>query len=87
MKKSHDVPELSDKDWIPDLGFSGCDCISRQTKYQNAVQGPFCASDVQCSEDFPAKIAASFKPSDGQHSYPLAKLKEAKRSSDDLKKY
>uniref|UniRef100_A0AAY5KZX0 HAT C-terminal dimerisation domain-containing protein n=1 Tax=Esox lucius TaxID=8010 RepID=A0AAY5KZX0_ESOLU len=77
VKKGHNIPELSDKDFMADLGFAVdvCDCTNERTKCQTAVQGPFCARDVQCSEGFHEKVAAYLKPSEGQHSDPLANTK------------
>lgn len=42
MKKGHHIPELSDEDWVTDLGFA-VDVTNECTKCQTAVQWPFCA--------------------------------------------
>ena len=42
------------------------------------MQGPFCARNVQCSEEFHEKVAASLKPSAQKQSHPLANTKRSR---------
>lgn len=49
VKKGNDIPQLSDADWTADLSFD-FDCTHEQTQCQTAVQGPFCARNVQLGE-------------------------------------
>ncbi|CAB4067620.1 unnamed protein product [Lepeophtheirus salmonis] len=80
-KKGRDIPELSDEDWVADLGYAvGVTALIKLTlleriECQTVAQGPFCARDLQYCDGFHENVAASLKPSEGQHCNPLSNTK------------
>ncbi|GCC27427.1 hypothetical protein chiPu_0005851 [Chiloscyllium punctatum] len=73
VKEGNGIPQLSDADWIADLGFA-VDVTALMTELNVKLQckGLFVHEMYNLVKAFMRKVAASLKPNGGQHSHPLA---------------
>ncbi|GCC36599.1 hypothetical protein chiPu_0015094 [Chiloscyllium punctatum] len=73
VKKGNGIPQLSDADWIADLGFAvDATALMNELNVKLQCKGLFVHEMYNLVKAFMRKVAASFKPNGGQPSHPLA---------------
>lgn len=86
--KGHDVPELSDEDWVADLGFSvDVTSLMNQLNVKLQSRGLFVHEMYSAVKAFMTKLQFLSNQVKDNNLTHLPTLKEAKRSDDHLHKY
>lgn len=88
MKKGHDIPELSDEDWVADLGFA-VDVTALMNKLNVKLQckGAFVHEMYSAVKAFMRKLRLLSSQGKDNILTHLPTLKETTRSADHLYKY
>lgn len=88
VKKGHDVPELSDEDWVADLGFAvDVTALMNELNVKLQCKGLFVHEMYSAVKAFMRKLQLLSSQVKNNILTHLPKLKEATRSADHLHKY
>lgn len=88
MKKGHDIPQLSDEDWVADLGFAvDVTALMNEPNVELQCKGLFVHEMYSAVKAFMRKLQLLSSQVEDNILTHLPTLKEATRSADHLHKY